>query len=182
MEETMRRRLNNQRGLTLIELLIGMLLAVMVGAGTFEFYQAQHELYMAQTDISERQGNLRVAIDEIARNVRQAGYRVSVGTAMRTSAAFDTLEIHIGKPTSAAVDTIRYYVNRADSPPALVKQINKTTPAIFAQGIDTALFVESSAPARQVAIMLVSVQQKQFENSALTTRRRLGETISLRNQ
>jgi len=173
----------NQRGLTMVEILIGALLAALVGAATLHLYQAQHELYLAQADIADRQGNLRFAIDQLAREVRKAGYRVTTPDLLYTAATFDTLEIYIGNDTSLTVDTIRYYVNRYDDPPSLIQQRNTMTPAVFAQGIDSAHFVPvGSAPASRLAITLVSVEQVQYENSALRTRRRIGETISLRNQ
>jgi len=177
-----RKRLMNARGITLIELLIGMLLALIVGAATLEFYSAQHELYLAQTDISERQGNLRVSLSELSRNIRQAGYSVAATGPLRISKGFDTLEVYIGSPAVANVDTVRYYVNRFDSPPSLVKQLNKTTPAVFAMGIDSVQFVpDNPLYPSQIAIVLISVEQDQYENSALRTRRRLGETVFLRN-
>jgi hypothetical protein len=157
----------NQRGITLIEILIGALLAALVGTATFRFYAKQHELYLAQVDISDRQGNLRFSMDELSRQIRLAGYRVNGSKLLRTSVAFDTL---------------RYYINRFDSPPSLVRQKNKTTPSVFAQGIDSVRFVPVGAPAQRLAVTLVTVQQKQFQNSALTTRRRVGETINLRNR
>ena len=43
----LRHRLRNERGLTLVELLIGALIASGVTIATYEFYQAQHELYLA---------------------------------------------------------------------------------------------------------------------------------------
>jgi hypothetical protein len=171
-----------QRGITMVEILIGAALAALVGAATLHFYLAQHELYLAQADISDRQGNLRSAVDELSRQVRLAGYRVTGPRLLRTSGAFDTLEVYIGNDTSLIVDTLRYYVNRADNPPSLVRQKNKTTPAVFAQEIDSVHFVPVGAPVQRLAITLVSVVQDQFENSALTTRRRIGETINLRNR
>jgi hypothetical protein len=180
---TLATRLRSERGLTVVELLIGTLIAVAIGAATFEFYQAQHELYQAQVDIVERQGNLRFAADDLARQVRRAGYLVNGGDLFRVSAAYDTLEIFIGNDASLSVDTVRYYINRYDDPPSLIKQRNQTTPTIFAQGIDSAFFVPAGGPpSDRLALSLVSVVQKQYENTALTTRRRLGETISLRNQ
>jgi hypothetical protein len=176
-------RIRSEKGLTIIELMIGALIAAGIGLATFEFYQAQHELYLSQVDVADRQGNLRFAIDDLARQVRRAGYLVNGGEIFRASANFDTLEVFIGNDTDLTVDTIRYYINRYDDPPSLIKQINKTTPAVFAQGIDSAFFVPAGGPpATRVAVSLVTVEQKQYENSALTTRRRLGETINLRNQ
>ena len=177
------KKLSNERGLTMIELLIGALIATVVALATFEFYQAQHQLYLAQSDIVERQGNLRFAMDDLKRQVRRTGYRVMGGTVMRVSPTFDTLEIYLGNEVDLTVDTVRYYINRFDSPPSLIKQINQTTPYVFAQGIDSAAFVPAGgAPPTRLAVSLVSVEQNQYENTALTTRRRVGETINLRNQ
>ena len=174
--------LRNERGLTIIELLIGTLIAAAVGLATFEFYQAQHELYLAQSDIVERQGNLRFAMDDLKRLVRRSGYQVKGSNVFSVSAGFDTLEVYVGNDSDLAVDTTRYYVNRFDIPPSLIKQLNQMTPVIFAQGIDSAFFVPAGAPpAERLAISLVSVEQKQYKNTALTTRRRVGETIYLRN-
>jgi type II secretory pathway pseudopilin PulG len=175
--------LSNERGMTIIELLIGALIALAIGAGTFEFYQAQHRLYLAQTEIVERQGNLRFAMDELSRQVRRSGYRLVGGDILRVAPTYDTLEIYFGNDSDLICDTVRYYINRYDDPPSLIKQINQTTPSIFAQGIDSAFFVPTGGAApERLAVSLVSVEQSQYENTALTTRRRLAETINLRNQ
>jgi Tfp pilus assembly protein PilW len=173
----------NERGITIVELLIGALIAAGVGAATFEFYAAQHALYLAQTDIVERQGNLRFALDDLSRQVRRSGYRLLGGDILRVAGTFDTLEVYLGNDSDLTCDTVRYYVNRYDNPPSLCKQLNQSTPSIFAQGIDSALFVPAGgSPPERLAISLVSVEQSQHQNSALTTRRRIGETINLRNQ
>jgi Tfp pilus assembly protein PilW len=176
-------KVRNERGITIIELLIGALIAAGVGVATFEFYLAQHRLYLAQTDIVERQGNLRFAMDDLSRQVRRSGYRLVGGDLLRVSAGFDTLEVFLGNDTSLTCDTVRYYINRFDNPPSLIKQINQATPSIFAEGIDSALFVPAGGtPPERLAVSLVSVEQEQYANTALTTRRRVGETINLRNQ
>lgn len=167
----------------MVELLIGLLLAAAMGTATFEFYQAQHRLYLAQTDIVERQGNLRFAMDDLSRQVKRAGYHLVGGDIFRVAASFDTLELYVGKEDDLTCDTVRYYVNRFDLPPTLIKQVNQTTPVIFAQGIDSVFFVPAGgSPPERLAVSLVSVEQSQYDNTALTTRRRLGETINLRNQ
>lgn len=175
--------LQNERGITVIELLIGALIAAGMAAATFEFYQAQHRLYLAQADIVERQGNLRFAMDDLTRLVRRSGYNLVGGDILRVSTAFDTLEVFLGNDSDLTCDTVRYYINRFDDPPSLIKQINQTTPSIFAQGIDSVFFVPAGgSPPERLAVSLVSVEQAQYKNTALTTRRRVGETINLRNQ
>lgn len=175
--------LQNERGLTIIELLIGALIALGIGAATFEFYQAQHKLFLAQNEVVERQGNLRFAMEDLTKLVRRAGYRLVGGDILRVSTAFDTLEVFLGNDSDLTCDTVRYYVNRFDSPPSLIKQLNQTTPSVFAEGIDSAVFVPAGgAPPERLAVSLVTVELSQYDNTALTTRRRVGETINLRNQ
>jgi hypothetical protein len=173
----------NDRGITVIELLIGAIIALIVGAAVLQFYQVNHELYLAQVDIVDRQGNLRYAIDALSRQVRRAGYRVPGNALLRVSSTRDTLDIYMGQDTSSAVDTLRYYVDHSSDPPLLMRQINKATPEPLAEGIDSAWFVPAGgSPPTQLAMSLVTVEQQQYENSALKTRRRLAETIMIRNQ
>ena len=175
--------LQNERGLTVIELLIGGLIALAIGAATFEFYQAQHKLFLAQNEVVERQGNLRFAMEDLTRLVRRSGYRLVGGDILRVSPAFDTLEVYLGNDSDLTCDTVRYYVNRFDDPPSLIKQLNQATPSVFAEGIDSAFFVPAGGtPPERLAVSLVTVELSQYDNTALTTRRRVGETINLRNQ
>ena len=173
----------NDRGLTLIELLIGMLLAAMVSAGAFEFYKAQHNVYLAQNDTSDRQGNVRYALNELASQVRRAGYLVPTANYARVSTLKDTLTVFVGRNLGANVDTIRYYVSRTSTPPALVKKVNGAAAQVFAEAIDTALFVPVTAPPiHDIAIALISTPQKQYSGTSLVTRRRAALTVHLRNR
>lgn len=172
-----------ERGLTLIELLIGILLMGAVAAAALHFYKAQNEAYLAQDVIANRQGNTRAAMGELTRQIRQAGYLVPGAQWLRHSAGHDTLEIYLGRNLGANVDTIRYFVKAGGGAGALMKQINTLPPQVFAEGIDSAFFVPAGpAPIRTLAIALVSSEQSQFEATALTTRHRLGSTVSLRNR
>jgi Flp pilus assembly pilin Flp len=182
MNKTVRRKLRSETGITIVELLIAALIALAVSVAAFEFFQAQHELYLAQIDIVERQGNLRFAISDLALQVRRAGYLVKGGDQLRVASNFDTLEVYGGNDTSLSIDTLRYYVNHYDDPPTLVRQLNHQTPSVFAMGVDSAFFVPAGGvPPARIAVSLVSVEQAQYENTALTTRRRVAETINLRN-
>jgi len=172
-----------ERGLTVIELLIALFLAGIVGSAALHFYKTQHEVYLAQSDIADRQGNLRAALDELARQVRRAGYLVPGGDYLKVSAQFDTLTVFLAKPTGVGVDTIRYFVSRSSSVPMLVKKINTGTANVFAESIDTVLFIPASpSPIRTLAISLVSTPQSVHDGTSLVTRRRLGSTVHLRNR
>jgi prepilin-type N-terminal cleavage/methylation domain-containing protein len=171
----------HERGLTLIELLISVFLASLIATAAFHYYKAQHEVYLSQASIADRQGNLRSALGELARQIRRAGYLVPGGGFARLSPRFDTLEVYVGQGGGASVDTLRYFVN--DAAKALVRQVNQTEPQTFAEGVDSASFVPvGGTPVREIAIALVSTVGKQFEGSALATPRRLGTRVQLRNR
>jgi hypothetical protein len=163
-------------------MLIAVILLGMVVGVTFRFYSAQHELYLAQTDVADRQGNLRFATGDISRNIRNAGYGVSGPGTVRVSTTLDTLEIYRGSGPGT-VDTIRYYVDRSQDPPHLAKKVSGAAATDLAHGIDSAYFLAIGAGSvQQVSFVLVSAEQSQYDNSALQTRRRLGETINIRNR
>lgn len=175
--------LRRSRGLTLIELLIGLLLTGTVTTFAFNYYRSQHEVYLAQTDISDRQGSLRSALSELARQVRMAGYLVPGGDKLRYSPGYDTLEIYLANPSGTAVDTVRYFVQDQSDTRALMRQVNQMAAQVFAEHIDTAQFVPvGSSPVRGMAIALVSTPQSQYEGTSLATSRRLGTTVNLRNR
>jgi len=73
MKENM---LKDERGMTLIEVLIAALLTLIIGAAALGFYVTQHNSWLVQEDVSEMQQNIRVALDEISKNIRQAGFGV----------------------------------------------------------------------------------------------------------
>ena len=65
---------SNQRGFTLMDLLVGTSIALVVGAGTVSFVRAQSlaaRTQMAQTDMNDE---TRGVIDFMARELRLAGY------------------------------------------------------------------------------------------------------------
>lgn len=170
-------------GLTLIEILIGLLLTGAVAAFALHYYRSQHEAYLAQTDISDRQGSLRSAMTELVRHVRMAGYLVPGGDKLHCASGYDTLELYMASPGGASVDTMRYFVQDQAGTRALMRQVNGQAPQVFAEHIDSAQFVPvGSSPVYAMAIALVSTSQSQYEGTALSTPRRLGTTVNLRNR
>ncbi|WP_300460940.1 prepilin-type N-terminal cleavage/methylation domain-containing protein [Desulfobacula sp.] len=64
----------NNRGFTLVELLIAMTITTIVSAGIFSAYQNQQKAQLAQKQVIEMQQNLRVALYIMTSDIRMAGY------------------------------------------------------------------------------------------------------------
>jgi prepilin-type N-terminal cleavage/methylation domain-containing protein len=136
-------KIKGQKGMTLLELLIAVLLTFIVGSAALEFYASQHNHWLAQTDISDMQQNARALLEELSRNIRAAGYGIIVNhPSVRVTR--DTLFIF--RKDSTKIDTIQYYVSFADSlHPNLVKKTNQGGAEVFAEDIESAQFAVSGA-------------------------------------
>ncbi len=76
MGNTMKRLYNREKGFTLIEVLISILLAGIVTTATMQFYVSEHNNMLAQHDISDMQQNLRACVQELTSNLRNAGSNI----------------------------------------------------------------------------------------------------------
>jgi prepilin-type N-terminal cleavage/methylation domain-containing protein len=64
----------NNRGLTLIELLIVLLVGGIIVAGIYRVFVAQSKAYIVQDQVVEVQQNIRVATEVLMKDLRMAGY------------------------------------------------------------------------------------------------------------
>ena len=72
----MRYILRASTGFTIVEMLIAVLLACLVAAAGLNFYVSAHNQLVSQQDISDAQHNLRNSVDEIARQLKNAGSNI----------------------------------------------------------------------------------------------------------
>ncbi len=73
------RSIGNNRGASLLEVLIALFLTGIITAAVFQTYITQHQNYLVQDDITEIQQNARAAVDELTRQIRMAGYALPAG-------------------------------------------------------------------------------------------------------
>lgn len=64
----------NQKGFTLIELMISLVIGTMVTGAAYSTYSSQQKTYYIQDQVAEMQQNLRAAFSRIAIELRMAGY------------------------------------------------------------------------------------------------------------
>lgn len=166
-------RIKDQKGITLVELLIACLLTFVVGSAALEFYASQHNQWLAQTDISDMQQNARALKDELTTSIRSAGYGIIAGHP-RMVVTSNTLTIY--RKDSTKIDTIKYYVSTADSDhPSLVKQINQDTPQVFAEDIESVQFVRTG---NVITVTVVAREGRRDPEYALDGYRRRTVVVS----
>ena len=72
----MKRILTSPRGISLIEILVALIVTGILATAIFRIYINQHHAWRIQDSVIEMQQNARAAIDELSRQLRQAGYQL----------------------------------------------------------------------------------------------------------
>lgn len=65
--------LNDDKGVTLVELMIAMVLSLLLMSAAYMAFNAQHKSSLYQQEVSAMQQDIRAAMDIIARDIREAG-------------------------------------------------------------------------------------------------------------
>jgi prepilin-type N-terminal cleavage/methylation domain-containing protein len=63
-----------KKGLTLIELLIALALSSILIAALYRVFMSQHKTYGIQDQVADMQQNVRIAVGQMTREIRMAGY------------------------------------------------------------------------------------------------------------
>jgi len=87
--------IKNIRGITLIELAIGVLLSGVVISAALSLYITQHKQLLVQDEISDLQSNIRAATAELTTFIRLAGYGLPHG--------IKAIEAHNTNPDTIAI-------------------------------------------------------------------------------
>lgn len=171
--------LNNQRGVTLVEVLIAAFLTIMVGAAAMEFYVTQHKAWLIEQDVSEIQQNARAALDEIAGRMKMGGYQVGVHPAFEVGN--DSIVVYYRNDSTSQVDTAAYFVDFSDpARPWLMRQFNNGSVEPFAENVEdltmsvlSARLIEVSLVARGARPDSTIIDGDGFRRRTLTTQVRI---------
>lgn len=83
------------RALTILEVLVAILLSCLVGVVLYRMFYTQDRTYTIQSEISEMQQNLRVAVERISRDLTMAGFAQPPWTTINGEGGVDFLGIKV---------------------------------------------------------------------------------------
>jgi len=78
----------NKKGVTLIELLVGLVISGVIIAGIYRMFIGQTRAYTVQEQVVEVQQNIRGAMELILRDVRMAGYTSNINPVTLSTSIF----------------------------------------------------------------------------------------------
>ncbi len=98
---------NNQKGFTLIEMMMALAIGTMITAATYATYSSQQKAYQTQDQVAEMQQNLRAAFYLIIEEIQMAGYNPKdIGTFSVTSAMTGRIQFETDKDEDGILETI----------------------------------------------------------------------------
>jgi type II secretory pathway pseudopilin PulG len=146
---------NNQRGYSILEVLVAALITAVIAASGFQFYTKMHGQSETQYNVSEMQQLARSSLYDMRKSLLQAGFKLTAHIPYKISG--DTLAVYYS--VTLPVDTIQYYLVEFDAGEyanirdrisgtklyKLVKKVNSGTAAIFADYITDINFKQIDA-------------------------------------
>lgn len=112
----------NKKGITLIELLVGMVICTIVIAAIFRVFITQSKAYVVQDQVVEIQQNIRSVMELMARDLRMAGFEYDNSTSLVRIENFKPSPPYIVAGNSITV----WYENFQIGPP-VISQIHAVT-------------------------------------------------------
>lgn len=187
------RSFTNERGVTIIEMLIAALVMAVVLTAGFRFYTRMHLAAMAQDTVSELQHQGRNTLRDMRKTVRQAGYNVPPGHPPYQIKG-DTLAVYYGM--TQPVDTVLYFKSEFSSSDydkminqptgkklfRLMKQVNHSAPTLYADYVNefNVLKVNAMTLVMTIVVQSDNPDDKYTENNGYRTYSQ-GERVTMRN-
>jgi len=145
-------RIRNNKGFTVIELLIALFITGIIAAAGFQFYIQMHNSALTQEEISDMQQSSRASLEEISESLRMAGFKVD---SAHPAYLINGESLFVFASITQPVDTILYYVESIPDtslvlesslsdvglkPRRLMVKYNHGTPQVFADNIHSLRF------------------------------------------
>lgn len=175
------RSTTHMRGFTLVELLVAMVIATIVLAAIYGSYLVQQNHYLAQSQVTEMQQNIRAAMDLISRDIRMAGYD-STGKAgakfvkIEKDLIYFTADLDENKSLSQKGEHIAYDLYTANGVSTLGRAINdpagttdKTSITVTASGGHFEADAAAPAGHQPVAQVIEALQFVYYDNNGDVT-------------
>lgn len=135
--------LNNPKGISIVELLIGAFILAVVSAITLQAFIGQKETTNMQAQVSDAQQAVTFSLAEITKAIRNAGYRVPAGTppyrVRPGTLGHDTLIIYCYNQTTSTIDSTRFFLDHTSDAthPTLKKKVNNIGAGeVYAENIE----------------------------------------------
>jgi len=111
---------NMQRGFTLVELLVTMLISGIVITSIYSAFQSQQNSYIAQEQVAEMQQNIRAGLEMMTREIKMAGYDPTgrAEAALESIAASSinfTMDINEDEDVDDSGEDITYALDNVDN-------------------------------------------------------------------
>lgn len=121
-----------QRGFTLVELMIAMTIGLFLSVGVIALFMGTKQSYRANEGMARVQENGRFAVEYLARDVRQAGFKDLFGTTASTWTPVTAIQGWAGASTAPSGASLTSYTPNTDvfgiqyDDPVLSSAINRT--------------------------------------------------------
>ncbi len=107
--------LKNNKGLTLVELMIVMVLSLLVMGAAYMSFQVQHSTSESQAQVSLVQNDLRAAMYNISKDLRTAGAQTKFGM-QSFSGTIPVITTLVATSNSSGIDRITLYSDTQGNP------------------------------------------------------------------
>lgn len=141
-------RTGNERGATLIELMVAMVAALLTVAAMMGVFSVGQRLYRTQEQVSDTQQNVRVSVDAIARDLRMANFGPCGATVQSFGGAIQLLPITHVNGAGATPDQVTIMYADGNTEMNVVEPYMPTPAA--------ALFVNDSSQVQPDDIVIVT--------------------------
>jgi prepilin-type N-terminal cleavage/methylation domain-containing protein len=109
-------RRNRESGFSLVELLVAMVVTVVISAAVYGLIASGNTAFKRDPELTERQQNVRVAMDLIQRDLAAAGNRMGAFTQVFVRGLNDAVAFGIPSPDGGTTDAVQFVGDAGDCP------------------------------------------------------------------